>query len=149
MLVLSINKRIKNVITIVEQNPKKLFLIDGFGAILSAFLLGIVLVKLEVLFGIPPSTLYILAAIPLLYVAYDFYSYIKTSQKAGLLLKGIAVLNLIYCCISLGLAFYHSTTITNLGWVYIVIEILVILLLAILEFSVGRKITKSNTQYGI
>ncbi|MDB2606352.1 hypothetical protein N9Y48_01100 [Zobellia sp.] len=133
-------------ITNVELNPKKLFLIDGFGATVSAFLLGVILVKFEIIFGIPSSTLYILATIPIFFAFYDFYCYQRRNHKTGLLLKGIAVLNLIYCCISLGLAFYHSGTITNLGWMYILIEIVIVLLLAIIEFRVGRKITKARTQ---
>jgi len=131
-------------ITNVELNPKKLFLIDGLGAILSAFLLGVVLVKFETIFGIPSSTLYLLATIPIFFATYDFYCYKKRHQKTGLSLKGIALLNLLYCCVSLGLVFYHFDTITNLGWVYILIEITIVLLLAVIEFRVGRKIIKAS-----
>ena len=53
------------------SHPKKLFLIDGLGAILSAFLLGYVLVKLERVFGIPSKTLYFLATLPMFFVIYD------------------------------------------------------------------------------
>jgi len=128
--------------TKAELNPKKLFLIDGLGAILSAFLLGVVLVKYEVIFGIPYLTLYFLATIPIFFTIYDFYCYRKIYQKTGLFLKGIAVMNLIYCCISIALASYHFKTITSLGWIYILIETIIIALLAIIEFKVGRKIIK-------
>ncbi|SFW57603.1 hypothetical protein SAMN05660313_02600 [Cellulophaga fucicola] len=138
---------IEHLITKAELNPKKLFLIDGFGAILSAFLLGVVLVKFEIIFGIPSSTLYLLTIMPIFFATYDFYCYRKTHQRTGQLLKGIAVLNLIYCCISIGFMFYHFGTITNLGWVYILIEIAIVLLLAILEFRVGRKMIKASTQH--
>ncbi len=47
-----------------SDNPKKLFLLDGLGAILSAILLGVVLVNQQVLFGIPKPTLYFLAPAP-------------------------------------------------------------------------------------
>ena len=136
---------LEHLITKAELNPKKLFLIDGFGAILSAFLLGVVLVKFEIIFGIPSSVLYLLATIPIFFAIYDFYCYRKRHQKTGLLLKGIAILNLIYCCISLGLIFYHFSTITNLGLIYILIEIVIVFLLAIIEFKVGREIIKSST----
>ncbi|WP_400076482.1 hypothetical protein [Winogradskyella sp. R77965] len=125
-----------------ELNAKKLFLIDGLGAILSAFFLGIVLVKFETIFGIPSSVLYYLASIPIFFAIYDFYCYQKRHLNIGLFLKIIAVLNLIYCCISIGLVFYHFETVTSLGWVYILIEIAIILVLAIIELRVGRKITK-------
>ena len=137
---------LEHLITKAEQNPKKLFLIDGFGAILSAFLLGVVLVKFEKIFGIPSSILYILAIIPIFFVVYDVYCYQKEHLKTGILLKGIAVLNLIYCCISIGLVFYHFNTITILGWTYLLIEILIVIFLTTIEFRVGRKIIKASTQ---
>jgi hypothetical protein len=141
--------QIEHLITKAELNPKKLFLIDGFGAILSAFLLGVVLVKFEIIFGIPSSTLYLLAIMPIFFATYDFYCYRKKHQRTALFLKGIAVLNLIYCCISLGFVFYHFGTITNLGWIYFLIEIVIVLLLAIIEFRVGRKMIRASTQHGL
>lgn len=135
---------LKHLMAKAEQNPKKLFLIDGFGAILSSFLLGIVLVKFEKLFGIPSSVLYFLATIPLFFAIYDFYCYLKRHQKTALFLKGIAVLNLVYCCVSLGLVFYHFGAITNLGWIYILIEIVIVLFLTIIEFRVGKKMISES-----
>ena len=121
------------------MNPKKLFLIDGFGAIVSAFLLGVVLVKFEEIFGIPTSVLYFLATIPIFFVIYDVFCYQK-HLKIGLLLKGIAVLNILYCCISIGLISYHFSSITILGWTYIIVEIILVSFLAMIEFRVGKRI---------
>lgn len=142
------NKKLilKHLISNVELNPQKLFLIDGVGAILSAFLVGVVLTKFERIFGIPPETLYFLAVIPLFFALYDLYGYQSKNQKIGLLLKGIATLNLIYCLISIGLIIHHFDTITVLGWIYILIEIIIVLILAIIEFKVGIKINKASTQ---
>ena len=126
-------------ITKAELNPKKLFLIDAFGAILSAFLLGVVLVKFEEIFGIPTSVLYFLATIPILFVIYDVFCYQK-HLKIGLLLKGVAVLNILYCCISIGLISYHFSTITILGWTYIIVESILVSCLAMIEFRVGKRI---------
>ncbi len=119
-------------------------MIDGFGAILSVYFLGFVLVKLEKLFGIPSSVLYFLASIPIFFVIYDFYCYWK-HIKIGLLLKGIAVLNLVYCCISIGLISYYFNTIKILGWTFIIVEIILIIFLAMIEFRVGEKIIKRNS----
>lgn len=54
---------IKKILEWGNANPKKLFQIDGLGAILSAILLGIILVRFERFFGIPVSTLYFLASL--------------------------------------------------------------------------------------
>ncbi len=129
----------KQFIERIEFSPKKLFLIDGLGAILSTFLLGVVLVKLENIFGIPSSTLYILAALPMFFAIFDFYCYQKENIKFGHYLNGIAIVNLLYCSLSLGFAFYHFGTITNFGWAYILIEVLIVIFLAILELKVAKR----------
>ena len=131
--------KFEDLITKAELNPKKLFLIDGFGAILSAFLLGVVLVKFEEIFGIPTSVLYFLATIPIFFVIYDVFCYQK-HLKIGLLLKGIAVLNILYCCVSIGLISYHFSSITILGWTYVIVEIILVSFLAMIEFRVGKTI---------
>ena len=131
--------KFKDLVTKAQLNPKKLFLIDGFGAILSAFLFGVVFVKFEQIFGIPTSVLYFLATIPIFFVIYDIFCYQKY-PNIGLLLKGIAVLNILYCCISIGVIFYHFSTITIFGWVYIMVESILVSFLAMIEFRVGKRI---------
>lgn len=76
---------------------KQLFLIDGLGALVSAFMLGIILVYLEPIFGIPKQVLYFLAMLPCCFAVYDAYCY--TRNKSGMFLKGIAVANLVYSLI--------------------------------------------------
>ncbi|CAI8398281.1 MAG: Uncharacterised protein [Flavobacterium sp. SCGC AAA160-P02] len=133
------------------SHPKKLFLIDGLGAVLSAFLLGYVLVKLESLVGIPSKTLYFLATLPIFLVIYDLYCTRKNSDDSGQLMKGIGIMNLSYCCISIVFAFYHFGTITIFGWTYLLMEILIIIILAIIELKVAKRLikNKANTQQSI
>ena len=114
---------------------KKLFLLDGFGAILSAFLLGVVLVKLESYFGIPKSSLYFLATLPCFFAIYDFYCYFKIEKNLDRFLKRIAIVNLLYCCLSIILAFYHYQEITSLGWIYIIGEIIIVVIIAQIELT--------------
>lgn len=114
----------------VSRKPKNLFLIDGLGAIISAFLLGVVLVKLESIFGIPVPTLYFLAILPGIFAVYDFYCFFRVKENIGLFLKSIAYINISYCFISLGLVIYHYKKITYLGWTYVLLEILVVMALA-------------------
>lgn len=136
---------ISQIIEKLEQNPKKLFFIDGAGAILSAFLLAVVIAQLEELFGIPASTLYFLAVFPVIFALYDFFSYQQEKGKAGQFLMGIAVINFLYCCLSIGMAFYHLKTISLLGWAYILGEILIVMTLAIVEFTVAQRMIAKNS----
>lgn len=137
-----IKKLLKNVIL----NPKKLFLIDGLGAFLSAFLLGVVLVKFESTIGIPPSSLYFLTVFPLIFTMYDFYCYRKNHNNLRCFLKGIAVVNLLYFCLSIGVAFLHRKTITNLGWIYIIVEVFIITILSNFELKVAKQLTKKTNK---
>ena len=121
------------------KNPRKLFLIDGIGALVSAVLLGVVLVKLERFFGIPTPTLYLLALLPCLFFMYDAYGYFRVKHGLGKYLKGIAFLNLGYSLLSLALTFSHRHVITTLGWSYILGEISIILILVIVEFRIANK----------
>ena len=123
-------------------NPKKTFLIDALGAAVSAILLGVVLVKLERVFGIPESTLYFLAAIPVLFIPYDLFCLSKSKNNLGPFLKAIAVMNMMYCCLSIGMAFYHLKTITFFGYLYILIEVIITFTLAVFEFKVANKLAK-------
>lgn len=118
---------------------KKFLLLDGFGAIVSAVLLGIILVKLEKHFGIPRNTLYLLAALPCLFSLYDFYSYFFVKKNLGSFLRVIAIANLLYCCLSLALAFHHREVLTTLGWAYIIVEIIIVTALALIELKVAKK----------
>ena len=133
------------IITRFTQNPKRLFLIDGIGALLSAFLLGIVLVALEPFVGIPKSTLYILAVFPIGFALVDAFGFWFTSQVA-LVLKVIATLNLLYIALSLALASYHLETITLWGWIYITGELAIVLALAITELKVARRLQEKSVE---
>ncbi|MDX8553835.1 hypothetical protein MK851_09410 [Tenacibaculum sp. 1B UA] len=134
---------IKQLLKSLTLNPKKLFLIDGLGAVLSAFLLGVILVNLESIIGIAPSTLYLLAVLPIFFAVYDFYSYQKIHNELKPFLKGIAILNLLYCCLSIGAAFYHYKTITSIGWIYILVEVSIIIILSIIELTIAKRFTKN------
>lgn len=117
---------------------KKFFLIDGFGAILSALLLGLVLTKMETYFGIPKPTLYFLATLPCFFAIYDFYCYFKINSSLDKFLKAIAIINLLYCFLSITLAIYHSNLITTLGWLYIILEIIIVTTIAFIELRVVK-----------
>lgn len=130
----------KKLLVDLELNPKKLFLFDAFGAYVTALMLGLVLVRFESFFGIPPSALYILAAIPMFYVLYDLAAYFFSNEKNALFLKGIALLNLLYCFISVGMAINHAETITSFGWIYIIVEVIIIVVLSIFELKVAKKL---------
>ncbi|CAM1365166.1 conserved membrane protein of unknown function [Tenacibaculum soleae] len=126
----------------VYLNPKKLFLIDAMGALLSAFLLGVVLVKFKNLFRVPVSVLYLLTLFPVIFAVYDILCYLKAKNNLKLFLKTIAYLNILYCFVSVVILLNRYKQITFLGYSYFLVEILIILTLANFQIKVGNKLKK-------
>ncbi|MCH2046279.1 MAG: hypothetical protein MK212_19345 [Saprospiraceae bacterium] len=125
----------------LQASPKNIFIIDALGALLSAFLLGVVLVYYQSYFGIPKTTLYILAIFPCFFALYDAFAYWKhKAQNISQYIKGIALLNFLYCIISLMFAFYHLSLLTILGWLYIIPEMIIILVLASVEWRLAKRL---------
>ncbi|SDC29180.1 hypothetical protein SAMN05421749_10425 [Acinetobacter marinus] len=134
---------IKRILAWGRRHPQKLFWIDGLGAIISVCMIGVVLVELQVLVGIPKSTLYLLALFPCIFATYDFYCYYVRHHHLHDQLYIIATMNLFYCCLSLAVAIYHRSQITCLGWIYVLAEISVITVLARFEVSVAKHLHDS------
>lgn len=119
-------------------HPKTLFLLDGLGALLSAFLLGVVLVRLETVFGMPRQVLYPLSFIAFVFAVYSFLNYLRFPVNWRARLKAIAIANLLYCCLTVGLMIYFRQALTLLGWLYFVLEIVVVTILATFELKLAR-----------
>ena len=121
------------------KNPKRLFLIDGIGAVVSAIFLGIVLVWLEDKIGMPLKVLYFLAILPVFFAIYSFscYFFLKDNEKPYL--RGIAILNLLYCFLTISLLFRYDHNLTFLGWTYFIMELLVLAILIVIEFKASSK----------
>ncbi len=127
-----------------STHPKKLFLLDGFGALLSAFLLGVLLVKLESTIGMPPNILYKLAIIAGILSIYSFLNYWIDNRNWRPYLKGIAIANLVYCCITLGLVMDCYEKLTALGVFYFILEIVIIISLATIELKTSATIISNK-----
>lgn len=125
----------------IKFSIKNLFLIDGFGALISAFLLGVVLTRLENVFGMPRQALYVLAFFPCVFAVYDFLCFFLIHKNGHLFLKGIAIANLSYCAISIGFLIHHHLKLSALGWTYFLLELVVVIFLAQLELKISNRTT--------
>jgi hypothetical protein len=123
----------KQILNKLKRNPKKVFLIDALGALLSFFSFIFVLNPLETYFGLPTSTLIVLSVIALGLFFYSFNCFKLIKLNWTPYLKIIIILNSIYTMFSIGLIFFHFNELTFLGVSYFVIEIVVIMLILIVE----------------
>lgn len=116
-------------------NPNKLFLTDSIGALLSALLLGLLLARLEDTFGMPQKVLYFLSCVAFIFSIYSFSCYLRKIENWRPYLKLIAMANLVYCCITIGLVIYFYQKLTLLGLVYFFAELIVVVILILIELK--------------
>ncbi len=124
----------------LPTNPYQLFKLDAFGAGVTAFMLGVVLVYFQPYFGVPIHILRLLAALPIFYFLYSFYCFWRKPKNWRPLLKGIAFANLAYCLLTLGLMIFLSENFTALGFLYFIGEIIIIVVLSWHELRVCKTI---------
>lgn len=120
--------------------PKRIFLIDGTGAIISATLLGYVLVIYNEYIGMPISTLKFLSSIAAVFAIYSITNFFILKSNPSYYIRLIAIANTIYCLTTLSLMVYHFQTLTILGIVYFLGEIFIIIGIVKLEMKVSKHV---------
>lgn len=120
------------------SNPKQLFFIDGLGALVSAFFLGVVLVRLHETIGMQLNILYFLAILPIFFAMYSFSCYFFLADNHRTFLRGIAFANLLYCCITLSLVVYYYNSLTVLGLTYFLVELIIVGVIIAIEFKASK-----------
>lgn len=128
---------IPSIINKLTLQPQKLFLADGLGAALTAIILATVVARYEDVFGIPQNIAYFLSGVAGILMIYSSCCYFFVSDNWRLFLKVIALANLIYCCLTIGMIFYFYQTLTPAGVTYFLLEIIVIGVLVINEWRIA------------
>ena len=146
-LIIKLANSIRLIIDKLTHKPNKLFLIDGLGAFLTAFFLGVILVRLETAFGMPRRTLYFLSAVAGIYTVYSFGCYFFVLSNWRPFLKAITIANMIYCFLTIVLVIYFYQGLTIWGLIYFSLEITVMCILIFTERmalseSVNRSVLK-------
>lgn len=116
------------------MQPKNALIIDGFGALTSAVFLFSLSV-FHTYTGLPEHTLRILSVLALAFAIFSFSSYLwSENHRTSLIVIGI--LNALYCILTGLLVFSNLESMTALGLTYFILEIVVLILLVIFEFSI-------------
>jgi O-antigen/teichoic acid export membrane protein len=115
--------------------PRRLFLIDAIGALISGSLLAFVLTSYEHLFGVSTDTLNVLAMIAFSFSVYSFSCFLINPKKWRLFMRLIASANLLYCCLTAIWVLGFHPEITLLGIAYFVGEIILVTGLALFEWK--------------
>ena len=116
--------------------PKNIFLLDGFGALLTAFLLFVVLRTFNNFFGLSKNTLEYLSSIALVFSIYSFLFFFLITSNWKPYLKIICIGNILYCILSFGIILYYYQSISAFGIAYFLGEIIVICGIIFLEIRI-------------
>lgn len=125
-------------------SPRKLFLTDALGAILTVALTVGVLARWTELFGMPAETLYKLAIAGSVFAVFSFGCFLFVRRNFSPFLRIIALANVSYCVATMALCIVYRTQITDLGWVYFIGECLVVVALAAVEMGVAAGLNKAE-----
>ena len=131
-------KMVTKIISRFENQPKHIFLIDGLGAALSALLLVLLIGRFDSFFGMPKPVIDNLSLLPIAFSVYSLSGYFWNPKHWQVLLKMIAVANILYCCLSLGLVIYHFEHLTIYGILYFLIEKIIVMTLAFVEWKLSN-----------
>lgn len=126
------------IINHLTSKPRFMLLMDAIGAFVTAFMLGIVLANNTDIFGMPTDVLYPLAGVALCFAVYSFCGYLF-AQKYGMYIRIIALANLSYCIAGATLTIMHMHVLTTLGLMYFAGEIILIMVIANIEWQVAKK----------
>jgi len=118
-------------------NPRKLFLFDAFGATLTSFTTGTILVHFSEYVGVPKPILYILAAIALMFSIYSFLTYLFFGTNWRVFMKIIVFGNVSYCFATLVVLYISRATLKWPGILYFLFEILIVFTLSSVEWKIA------------
>lgn len=131
-------------------NSKRLFIVDGLGACLTAFLLAAILTPLNEYFGMPRTVLIILSIIAFFFAFYSICCFFLINKKWQPFLKIIAIANILYCCLTTLFVIKYFTILTILGVSYFLFEIAIICGLVFFEIrALAVNSRKTGNDYSL
>lgn len=123
----------------MAANPRKLFLVDGLGALVTACVLMLIRVKFAGAFGMPGSILIGLSGVAFVYAVYSLCCSFFVRKSWWNYLKVIIAANVLYCCVTSGLIIYYFQKLTVLGLFYFLGEVAIIAGLVRIELMALHK----------
>ena len=138
------NRTINKLINHLIKKPKTLFLIDSVGAILTAFMLFVIMQQLNEYIGMPKTVLIYLSFIAICFCIYSAACFLFLKECWTPFIRLIGVANLLYCGLTIGLLIKYYSLLTIFGTIYFLIEIVIICGLCYVELYVATEIKKSD-----
>ncbi len=133
---------INKLINHLSGKPKTLFLIDSLGAMLTAFILFAIMRQHNDVVGMPETVLTYLSIIAICFCIYSTACFLFLKKRWALFIRIIGVANLLYCAFTIKLLINYFSSLTMIGTIYFLLEIVIICVLSYVELNVARKMKK-------
>lgn len=118
--------------------PRRMFVLDGLGAAVSAVALGLVLPRFSAQVGASPSALHFVAAIPVGIAAFDLACALTRPRAWRGALRLVACANLAYPWISAAALWGDELPLLLLGHAYFGVEFAVVAALGAFQLHLAR-----------
>lgn len=122
----------------LSADPRRIFLIDACGALLSACLLCFLLIPFYKNIGLPKQTLLNLAIIAAVFCAYSTACHFLSGTRWKVMLAVICIANVLYALLTVCTLLIHQETISVLAVLYFTGEIFIIFTLCYIELQLIR-----------
>jgi hypothetical protein len=123
----------------LQIKPKNIFLIDGVGALVTALIIYFILNPYNEYIGVPSEVLMPLSLVAFVFCVYSISCFFLVKHYWQPFLTIIIAANSLYCLTTIGVLLYYQKTVTALGLVYFVGEIIVIGTLVLVEMKLLRR----------
>lgn len=135
----------------IAKKPRKIFLIDAFGAFLSTLFLGtMILLKSKTQLGMPLKTLVLLVLVAASFSIYSFVCSYFVKDKWQLFLKIIVLFNSLYSTLTIVLMVFFYNQLSVIELIYFSAELFLLIFLILFEYKVMKtgnlKITSPKPQ---
>jgi hypothetical protein len=121
------------------EKPRVLFLIDGLGALTTAFFLFVLMREFNSYFGMPEAVLTNLAVIAFCFCLYSMACFLFLKGSKAIFMRLIGIANLLYCVLTLGLVIQNFSLLTGVAIVYFISEMFIICTLGYIELLVAAR----------
>lgn len=119
---------------------------DSLGAMLTAFILFVVIRQRNEYFGIPKTVITYLSLMAICLCIYSTACFLFVKECWITFIRIIGIANLLYCFLTMGLLIKHHSLLTIVGIAYFLIEIAIICTLVYIEINVATAIKKKQNR---
>jgi hypothetical protein len=137
-------KSINKIVLKLAQKPKKLFLVDAIGAMLTTILLVVILIYFNHYFGISKTAFSYLSLFAGFLTIYSTTCFFFLKDNWVIYIKIISSANLLYCLFTLALMIFNHAELTIIGLIYFLVEIAIISGLVYIELCVVNEIKEKK-----